>query len=221
MINRLKSWTWTKIKFLKKEKHIFEIKNNSAVTTSKFELNNQNFILNTPYNIQIKSGSSKKIEIENLVPYSNTNLKVIIDKIQKEYSLKSSNSSIIINRDYLNFEKQIINTNKDLSFEIQNLNKENIAIELKLSNQQFIINGRKNFAIMETKKKLKLILVAICLGRKNADLNVFKGNQIIKTISLDSNCTPDFKNITFIKSSKKLDLGFVSNQVKRFKIIHL
>ena len=206
--------------FENKEKHIFEIKNNSAVNKLvKFELNNQNFILNTPYNIQIKSGSSKKIEIENLVPYSNTNLKVIIDKIQKEYSLKSSNSSININRDYLNFEKQIINTNKDLSFEIQNLNKENIAIELKLSNQQFIINGRKNFLINgQTKKEIKINSSCNLLGRKNADLNVFKGNQIIKTISLDSNCTPDFKNITFITNPpKKLDLGFVSNQSQKIQ----
>ena len=202
------------------QKHSFEIQNNSRTNKLvQFEISNQNFILNTPYNIQVKAESSRKIQIENLVPYSNANLEIVIDNIQKEYLLNSNNSAIKINKDFLNFEDQILNSNKDLSFEIENLNKENIAIELKLSNKQFTINGRKNFAIDgKSKKEIKINSNCGLIGRKNANLEIIKGNQVIKRITLQANCTPDFENISFITNPpKKIDLGFVSNQSQKIQ----
>ncbi|MBI96634.1 hypothetical protein CL656_05765 [bacterium] len=206
--------------FENKEKHIFEIQNNS--TTNKlvqFEISNQDFILNTPYNIQINADSSKKIQIENLVPYSRATFKIKIDNLEKEYLLESKNSQIKINKNYLNFEDQILNSNKDLSLEIENLNKENIAIELKLSNREFTIKGRSNFVIDgKTKKEIKINSNCSLIGRKNANLEIIKGNQIIKTINLQANCTPDFENISFITNPpKKIDLGFVSNQSQKIQ----
>jgi len=200
------------------KKHFFEIQNNSSDNKLvKFELSNKNFILKTPYNIQLKPESITKIQIENLVPYSDATLKVEIDKIKKEFLLKSSNSKIKINTDFLNFKDQVLNTNKDLSFEIHNLNKENIAIELKTSNNKFSIQGRNNFVINKnSKREIKINFNCSFLGRRDANLDIIKGNQIIKSIKLEGNCTPDFKNIAFITNPpNKIDLGFVSNQSQK------
>jgi len=90
---------------------------------------------------------------------------------------------------------------------------------LELSNSQFAIQGRSNFVIDgNSKKEIKINSNCSMLGRKIANLNILKGNQIIKSIKLEGNCTPDFQNIAFITNPpKKIDLGFVSNQSQKIQ----
>lgn len=205
----------------------FQIHNDSDnAKLVQFELSNQNFILKTPYQIQIPGKSDQTVRIQNLKAFAETKFSIKTEQTQNIYTLLSKDQTIEFNKNFLNFQDLDHNKQKAIGFEITNKSKEKLALELKLTSDTFQIQNRANFMIAAN-AKLNTNIQANCrqLGKITNQLEIYKGTQLIHSIPLEVNCKPNYSQTSYISNPpQEIDLGFVSSKsqkIQNYSLINL